>query len=68
MSGFAPIHSLFAERVSSCRLPRRSPGFACTVIAVLALGVGANTAIFSLSNAVLLHPLAHRDSGRTVFI
>ncbi len=62
------MNSLFAELVSSCRLPRRSPGFAGTVIAVLALGVGANTAIFSVINAVLLHPFPYRDAGRIAFI
>ena len=47
---------------------KRSPGFAVTVIATLALGIGANTAIFSAVKAVLLAPLPYKDSGRIVAV
>ena len=52
----------------SVRMLRKNPGFAFVVVITLALGIGANTAIFSFVNAVILNPLPFPDADRLVAI
>jgi putative ABC transport system permease protein len=51
---------------NSVRSLRRSPGYAAAVLLTLALGIGANTAVFSLINGVLLRPLPYKRGERLV--
>ncbi|MEN6426951.1 MAG: ABC transporter permease [Phycisphaerales bacterium] len=50
------------------RILARSPGFAVVVVVILAAGIGANTAVFSVVNAVMLRPLPYKDSHELVWI
>jgi predicted permease len=46
----------------------RNPGFTATAVLSLAIGIGANTSIFSVASALLLHPLPYRDAYRLVIL
>lgn len=62
------MRNFLADLRFGSRMLRKSPGFALTVIAVLALGIGANAAVFSVVDAVLLRSLPLRDPERVVML
>src|SRR6266850_8095238 len=62
------MKNFLADLRFGLRMLRKSPGFALTTIAVLALGIGANAAVFSVVDAVLLRSLPLRDPERVVML
>ena len=62
------LEDLFADVRFALRQLRKSPAFALAGILTLALGIGANTTVFSLVNAVILRPLPYPESDRLVSV
>jgi len=60
------LESILADLKLTFRRLRKSPGFAATVLLTMALGIGANTTVFTVIDSVLLKPLPYPDSARLV--
>ena len=66
--GWTPVEHFVQDLRYALRQLARSPGFAIATVLILALGIGATTAIFSLVNAVLLRPLQFPDQARLMWL
>ncbi|MFI5311170.1 MAG: ADOP family duplicated permease [Gemmatimonadales bacterium] len=66
--GLPWVESLVADFRYAVRALRHGPAFTAVVVITLALGIGANTAIFSVVRGVLLKPLPHRDGDRLLYL
>ena len=67
-NSFGSLEGILRDLKYALRSLAHAPGFAITVVLIMALGIGANTAVFSVMNAVLLKSLPVHDPGRVFYL
>ena len=66
--GFPFLESALGDLRFAVRLMSRKPAFTAAIVAVLALGIGINTAVYSIFNAVFFRPLPYPEAEQLVFV
>ncbi len=63
---FRLLETFLQDSRYGLRMLRKDPAFSLTVVITLAIGIGANTTVFSVVNAVLMEPLPYQEPGRLI--